>query len=402
MKVHYPYLIVGGGMAADAAVRGIRKIDTLNPIGLIGDEADPPYNRPPLSKGLWKRTPRAMPLSRIFRQTNAMGVDLMLGRTVTRVSPAEKHVLDDQGNEFTYEKLLLATGGSPIRIPLDPESPLLAERVIFFRTLADYRRLRSLTETCQDFAIIGGGFIGSEMAAVLAAQGKKVTLVFPETGICARAFPAPISDYLNRFFQERGVRVITGQWVRQVATEGNRILVHTDQETFSVDVVVAGLGIRPNETLAQTAGLTVRNGIWVDEFLRTSQADIFSAGDVINFYNPQLDQRLRVEHEENANISGQFAGQGMAGELERYDILPSVYSTLFDLNYDAVGELNPALETYFDWQEPFQKGVVYYLRENRVRGVLLWNLNHGLEAARQWIAAQEPVQFSDLKGQIRD
>jgi NADPH-dependent 2,4-dienoyl-CoA reductase/sulfur reductase-like enzyme len=180
---YYPYLIVGGGMTGDAAARGIRQIDPDRPIGLLGQEADPPYNRPPLSKALWKRGPRPMPLSRIWRQTDSLGVDLILGRSVTHLDAGQHQVVDDQGKIYQYDRLLLATGGSPVTLGINHE------RIIYFRTLEDYRRLRGLTETGQDFAVIGGGFIGSELAAALAGQGKDVTMIFPETGIGARVLP---------------------------------------------------------------------------------------------------------------------------------------------------------------------------------------------------------------------
>ncbi len=191
MAKHYPYLIIGGGMAADSAARGIRQVDPDRPIGLISREPDAPYNRPPLSKNLWKRGPRPFLLSRIWRNTASLGVDLHLGRTVLHFDPARKQVVDDLGEEYTYEKLLLATGGDPIR--LGPPG----ERVIYFRTLADYQRLRALVETGQRFAVIGGGFIGSEIAAALAGQDKEVTMIFPETGIGARVLPTEISRHLN-------------------------------------------------------------------------------------------------------------------------------------------------------------------------------------------------------------
>ncbi|MBE0698539.1 MAG: FAD-dependent oxidoreductase, partial [Anaerolineaceae bacterium] len=188
---HYPYLIIGGGMTADAAVRGIRQGDPQKAIGLIGEEPDPPYNRPPLSKALWKTGPRPMPLSRIWRGTANLGVDLHLGRKAIALDPGTKRVKDDQGDEYTYDQLLLATGGEPIRLGVEHE------RIVYFRTLADYQRLRSLAAAGQRFAVIGGGFIGSEIAAALTNQGKDVVMIFPENGIGARVLPAEVTTFLN-------------------------------------------------------------------------------------------------------------------------------------------------------------------------------------------------------------
>ena len=384
-------------MTADAAARGIRQIDADRPIGLISQEPDPPYNRPPLSKALWKRGPRPMPLSRIWRQTANLGVDLYLGRQGIRLDPDQKQIIDDQGDIYQYDRLLLATGGSPITLGVNHE------RIIYFRTLEDYRRLRGLAETGQRFAVIGGGFIGSEIAAALAGQGNDVTMIFPEAGLGARVLPGEISQFLNRYFQERGVRVLYGQLVRGLEPDDSGVTLLTDQgERLRVDGVVAGLGLRPNTTLAEQAGLASSNGIRVDETMHTSDANIFAAGDVANFYSPALRMRMRVEHEENANLTGLAAGHGMAGQPEPYTTLSSVYSTLFEINYDAVGLLDPSQEIVFDWHDPLIQGTAYYLNEQRqVTGVLLWNLNHGLDIARQLILKGETFQPQDLTGLIR-
>ena len=392
MARHYPYLIIGGGMAADAAARGIRQVDANGSIGLISQESDPPYNRPPLSKGLWKR----MPVSRIWRNTAGLGVELHLGRTAVTLDAGAQRVTDDQGDEYTFDQLLLATGGEPIRLAPD------SERLAAFRTLADYRRLRLMTETGQRFGVIGGGFIGSEVAAVLAAQGKEVTMIFPEDGIGARVLPQPVSQYLNGYFRERGVRVLAGEWVRGISSGVDAVQLQTDRESLSFDGVVAGLGIRPNLQLAQMAGLDTGSGaltgkgIVVDGFMRTNHPRIYAAGDVTLFYSPVLERWMRVEHEEHANLSGMAAGLNMAGQPSRYEHLPSVYSSMFDLHYDAVGELDPSHEIVYDWQEPYQKGAVFYRSGSQVRGVLLWNIYQGLEKARALIAAPEPHTLKGL------
>jgi len=164
---------------------------------------------------------------------------------------------------------------------------------------------------------------------------------------------------------------------------------------------VAGLGITPNTALAAAAGLAVDDGIVVDRLLRTSHPAIYAAGDAARFYNPALDRQLRVEHEDNANSMGRQAGRNMAGKEEPYDHLPFFYSDLFDLGYEAVGDLDARLDLVADWQEPFREGVIYYLRDGRVRGVLLWNVWGQVDAARELIAAREPRTPDDLRGRIR-
>jgi NADPH-dependent 2,4-dienoyl-CoA reductase/sulfur reductase-like enzyme len=171
-------------------------------------------------------------------------------------------------------------------------------------------------------------------------------------------------------------------------------------QTFYADGVIAGLGIEPNVSLAQAAGLEIDNGIVVDEGLRTSYPDIYAAGDVAHFFNPLLGKRIRVEHEDNANTMGRAAGQAMAGNSAPYHHLPFFYSDLFELGYEAVGELNPRLETVADWKERYREGVIYYLEHGRVRGVLLWNTWGQVDAARALIAEPGPFRAEDLRGRL--
>jgi NADPH-dependent 2,4-dienoyl-CoA reductase/sulfur reductase-like enzyme len=394
---HYTYLIVGGGMTAAAAVNGIREIDANGSIGLFSMESDPPYDRPPLSKGLWKGTA----LETVWRQLEKHGVELQLGCRVRSVDPYLKQTLDDKGTFHTFDKLLLATGGSPRQLPSG------GNQIIYFRTLGDYRRLRALADRGQRFAVIGGGFIGSEIAAALAMNRKQVVMVIPQQTIGRRVFPHDLGLYLNGYYRQKGVELRTEERVVRVEARGDFLAVKTrslktarDQEVM-VDGVVAGIGIQPNVELAQAAGLKVENGIVVDEFLRTNHPDIYAAGDVAAFYNRSLDKRIRVEHEDNANTMGRLAGRSMAGELEPYNYLPSFYSDLFELGYEAVGELSTKHEVVTDWKKSNQEGVIYYLENSRVRGVLLWNVWGQLDAARSLIAEVGPFHQKDLKGQLQ-
>lgn len=394
MTIHYNYLIIGGGMTADAAVHGIREVDSKGSIGLISKESQPPYDRPPLSKGLWKNKSK----EDIWRETEQMdGVELHLSCKAQSLDPDHKRILDTRKTAYTFDKLLLATGGTPRKLPFGND------QIIYFRTMDDYNQLQSLADENNRFAVIGGGFIGSEIAAALAMNKKDVVMIFPEAGIGGLSFPPELSSFLNDYYRDKGIEVLTGGMVNGLITHDGRLVLQTESNGEVVaDVVVAGIGIKPNTTLAETAGLEVSDkGIVVDKSLRTSHPDIYAAGDVAAFYNRDLEKRMRVEHEDNANTMGKLAGQAMAGKAVIYDHLPYFYSDLFDLGYEAVGELNPGLETFANWQEPYKKGVIYYLSgQGQVRGVILWNVWGQLDAARELIKETGPFTPEDLKGRL--
>jgi NADPH-dependent 2,4-dienoyl-CoA reductase/sulfur reductase-like enzyme len=387
----YEYLIIGGGMTADAAVSGIREVDRAGTIGLISSEPDAPYNRPPLTKALWKGEPETS----VWRGTEGSGAVLHLGRTATSVDASAHTVEDDQGERYGYKALLLATGGAPRSLPFP------AEGVIYYRTFRDYRALREMSEQHERFAVLGGGFIGSEIAAALRMNGKSVAMIVPEQGVCARVFPADLSRYVTGYYREKGVDVRAETLSSSVQRAGDGLEVGLKNgESLNVHGVVAGLGIVPNVALATALGMTVTDGIDVDERLRTAVDGVFAAGDVARFHSPALGIRLRVEHEDNALTMGHAAGRSMAGDEAPYHHLPFFYSDLFDLGYEAVGLLDARLETFSDWKEPNREGVIYYLDGGRVRGVLLWNVWNKVDDARKLIAEAGPHSASSLRGRI--
>lgn len=389
----FKYLIVGGGMAADSAAKGIRSVDNGGNIGMITDEPDPPYDRPPLSKGLWK----GKSVEKIWRKTEARGVMLFRERHAVSINPDRHEVVDHQGSIYHYDRLLLATGGTPRHHPASGSVP------IYYRTLGDYRRLRTLADENWRFIVVGGGFIGSEIAAALAMNGKNVVMAFPEPGICSNILPPDLTAIVNRCFEDKGIRMFRGRSVAKMAAMDDGVEVCLDDGNKLVaDAVVAGLGITPNTELAVQAGLDVDNGIMVDEYLQTSNENIFAAGDVACFHSSALDKRIRAEHEDNANAMGIMAGKNMAGAGETYHYLPYFYSDLFHIGYEAVGETDPSRHTVIEWVEPGEKGVVFYLNGEKVRGVLFWNIFGKLNAARQLIMSQGPYSSEGLKTWTRE
>jgi 3-phenylpropionate/trans-cinnamate dioxygenase ferredoxin reductase subunit len=374
------YLIVGGGMTADAAVKGIREHDGDGSIVLVGAEPHPPYKRPPLTKGLWSGGDEA----KIWKNTADAGAEVILGRRIVALDLAARRATDDQGDDYAYEKLLLATGGTPRRLGGGDDE------VIYYRTLDDFRKLKQITEGGASVVVIGAGFIGSELAASLTSAGAKVTMVFPETGVTSRVLPDGLARFVTEYFREKGVEMLSEDTVASVAGT----TVHTGSgRTLEADAVVAGLGIVPNVDLAEAAGLPVDNGIVVDRYGRVDgRDDVFAAGDVANYPNLVLGGQFRVEHEDHANTHGRFVGANMAGANQPYDHLPLFYSDLFDLGYEAVGEVDSRLATVETWEEPNRKGTIAYVDDaGRPRGFLLWNVWDKVDAARELIRAGEPV-----------
>ena len=389
----YRYLIVGGGMTGDAACKGIRSVDPDGSIGLVGAEADPPYARPPLSKGLWLGKDE----SSIWRGTAEQGVDLHLGRTIASLDLDARTATDERGDTYAYERLLLATGGRPREIAGAPDG------LIHYRTLADYHALRERATDGARVVVVGGGFIGSEVAAATAQNGCAVTMIFPEDGICARLLPHDLSLSLNDHYRGKGVGVVAGELVAAVERNGAGFRVTTQGGgAYDADVVVAGLGIVPNDELASASGLPADNGIPVDDRGRAGgREDVFAAGDVASFPARDLGRNLRVEHEDHAKSHGHQVGRNMAGADEPYDHLPFFYSDMFELGYEAVGELDPRLDTRTAWAEPFRKGVVCYQdAEERPRGFLLWDVWGKVDAATELIRSGAPVGESQLEGLV--
>lgn len=368
-------------MAAASAITGIREIDDVGSIGIITAEPHSPYNRPPLSKLLW----RGKPVSSIWRKANSGTATFHRARTARTLDPRTKQVVDDQGEIYHFDKLLLATGSTPRRLPFGGDG------IIYYRTLDDYERVRTLADRGGHFAVIGAGFIGTEMAAALSMNGKHVTLIFPDEAVGSRLYPARLARTLNALFRSKGVEVVPG--ARAIGCEsrdGTQILRIRDtgsgrERTIVADGVIAGIGVEPNVELARAAGLEVGDGIRVDASLRTSHPDIFAAGDVASVYNAALESWRRVEHADNANSTGGYAGVAMAGRTVSYEYLPFFYSDLFEVGYEAVGEVDSRLEMIEEWRIPDVEGTVTYLRDGRVRGALYWNVYGSIGAGRRTI-----------------
>ena len=393
MEEHvYDYLIIGAGMAADAAAKAIRTADAEATIGIVGGEKQAPYERPPLTKALWKGDKA---IDSIDLGTVRSGATLHLQRWIEELDRDDRSARDDRGDRYRYRRLLLATGAAPRKLPF------AGDRVINYRTLDDYLALRRYAVPGAKIAVVGGGFIGSEIAASLNTVGCQATMLFPGESLGAGRFPAALAKFIDGYYRERGVTLMPGVKVVDGKADADGVEVAlSDGTTCRADAVVAGLGVTPNTSLAERAGLRVDNGIVVDEHLRSSDSDIFAAGDVANFHNAALDLRQRVEHENAAISMGEHAGRAMTGAGEAYTLLPYFYSDLFDLGYEAVGLLDDRLDVVENWTVPYREGVVYYIDNGRVRGVLLWNVWGQVDAARELIAERGPHDAESVRGRL--
>lgn len=389
----YEYVIVGGGMVADAAAKGIRERDASGAILILSDDVDQPYTRPALSKKLWT-DPDFSPADNDLGTVDATGAEIRLETTVTAIDTDGRTVTTSAGDTVGYGRLLLATGGRPKRLELPDD-----DRIVFFRTAADYRRLRERSGEGRHVAVVGGGYVGSELAAALVQNDTVVTLVFPDEKLGASLFPASVDERFEDAFTEHGVILRPGRRLETATADDEGVhLALDDGSTLDVDSVVVGLGIEPNVELAESAGIATDDGIVVDARLATSDPFVFSAGDVASYPDPILGRR-RVEHVDNAKEQGAAVGRILAGSDETYAHTPYYYSKVFDLSYEAVGRLDTSLQTVED-PKGEGKTVVYYLEDGVPVGVLLWNVPDSTDRARQVLTEAGALTPDNLVGLI--
>ena len=398
IKQSYDYVIVGGGVAAASAVKGIRTEDGSGTIAVLGSEPDKPVYRPALSKDLWLKDDATLEGNSLAGDLDDDDhVDLVLDTTVTAIDPDAHVVRLADGSSVGYGKVLLATGAEPRTLAVDP-----GPRVIYYRTSADYERLRAIVDADSHVVVVGGGYIGSEMASALVQNDVAVTLVLDLKDVQEQMFPRALAASLTKAFADRGVTIVHGS-VDSGGETGEGVSIRLKDGTeITADVAVIGVGVLPRTGLAEAAGLDVDNGITVDEHLRTSATDVYAAGDVASYPDALLGRR-RVEHVDHAEKSGELAGRVMAGADATYDYTPFFWSDILDAGYEAIGETSSRLDMVEDWKDgQIGTGVVYYLKSDQVRGVLLWNVWDSVDQARELIAetAKQPVDPESLRGRI--
>jgi 3-phenylpropionate/trans-cinnamate dioxygenase ferredoxin reductase subunit len=396
----YTYIIVGAGLAGGFAADAIRERDRKGSVLLVGDEKHLPYDRPALSKKLWFGKKK---VEEIFlhdqKYYDEKSIQVRPGTRIKELDARKKVVKDENGSSYRYEKLLLATGGVPRTLSI-PGGDI--EGICYYRYLDDYLRIKAEAKEGKSAVVIGGGFIGSEIAAALNINQVRVNMIFLESYLVQRLFPDYLGKAIQQHYIERGITILSGDQPVSIVKCGGKFLTRTGKgKEIESDLLIIGVGITPVTDLAQQAGLKVSNGIEVNEYLQTSDPDVYAAGDNAFFPYQALGQSMRVEHWDNAVNQGKWAGRNMAGTNEKYDYLPYFFSDLFEFGYEAVGEVDSRLETFADWQKENDTGVIYYLKEGKVRGAMMCNVWGKIDAARELIKKGEKAKPQSLTGLIR-
>ncbi|HTP04271.1 MAG TPA: FAD-dependent oxidoreductase [Nitrospirota bacterium] len=396
----FMYVIVGGGLAGTSAIEGIRELDKKGSILLIAGEKHPPYDRPPLSKKLWfgkKKVEEIFLHDEKFYGQN--GVTVKTGTMVTSLDATKKILVDHKDNTYGFKKLLLATGGFPRTLPI-PGGNL--EGICYYRYIDDYLRIRQEASAGKSAVVIGGGFIGSEIAAALNINKVDVTMIFPDPYLVNRVFPEYLGRAIQDQYRSRGIKILSNEQPSVFSKNANKFMTYTlSGKKVESDMVIVGIGIAPYLDLARNAGLQTADGILVDEYLKTSLSDIYAAGDNAFFPYQVLGKQTRIEHWDNALNQGKWAGRNMAGAREPFTYMPYFFSDLFEFGYEAVGEVDARLETFADWQKENDTGVIYYLKDGKVRGAMMCNVWEKVEAARTLIRKGETMTPEKLRGAIR-
>ncbi len=399
----YTYIIIGGGLAGGKAVDGIREEDEEGRIALITREPHRPYHRPPLSKGyLLGKEPEAEVYVAEADYYTDNRVTLFMETEATSIDPQTHTVILDDNRVLSYDKLLLATGGKAKRLDL-PGSDL--GNVFTLRTIEDSDHIRDAQAPAQQALVLGGSFIGSEVAAGLAMMGEEVTMAFPESRLLERIVPQAMSEWLHEAYAAHNVRILPGITPERLLGGSQVERAELSNGALpKVDLVVMGVGITLNTGLAEEAGLETRDGdnaLLVNQLLQTSDPDVYAAGDIAAWPDPTFEKRLRVEHWDVAYNQGLQAGRNMAGAGEVYEVLPYFFSDLFDLSFEVWGDLSA-------WDQTVQRGdlarrsaAFYYFDEGKLTGVLAMGRPEEEREAMQQLVQAKP-QHRDVAEQLRD
>jgi 3-phenylpropionate/trans-cinnamate dioxygenase ferredoxin reductase subunit len=374
-----PHVIVGASLAGASAAAALRKEGFDGRVVLIGEERERPYERPELSKGYLRGEAgtdlHVHPES--FYEEH--GVELLSGAPVGEIDVTRRRVR--LGDDWIgFDRLLLATGATPRRLAV-PGSDL--DGIVTLRTMADADRIREQAARAERIVVIGGGWIGSEVAASLRQLGHDVTLLLPTQNPLEHVLGAELGAMYRLAHEEHGVRIVAGTTATGFEGRTRVAAVRTaDGRAIPADLVVVGIGAVPRVELAERAGLAVDNGVLVDARLETSVAGIFAAGDVANAVHPHYGRRLRVEHWDNAKRQGRAAAANMLGQAKPYDRIPYFYSDQYDIGMEYTGLASPDDQVVSRGDRQRREFIAFWLRDGRVMAgmnVNIWDVAPEIE-----------------------
>jgi 3-phenylpropionate/trans-cinnamate dioxygenase ferredoxin reductase subunit len=379
------FVIAGAGLAGAKAAETLREEGFTGRLLLIGDEIERPYERPPLSKGfLLDKEPREKAHVHEADWYDKHDVELRVGASVAAVDRDAHEVRLSTREPIRYTRLLLATGASPRRLDV-PGSKL--QGIHYLRTMADSAALKqALAHGGRRVVVAGAGWIGLETAAAARAHGNDVTMIEPEPAPLHTAMGPELGGMFGDLHREHGVDLRLDQGVAGFWGAGQvSAVVTSGGAEVPADVVIVGIGVRPNTGLAEEAGLEVSDGVLVDQSLRTSDPDIFAAGDVANAYNPLLGRRVRVEHWANALNGGPAAARAMLGQDVVYDRIPYFFSDQYDLGMEMSGVASPGEydEVVYRGDPGAREFVAFWLSGGRVvagMNVNVWDVTGDVQA----------------------
>ncbi|AOL17513.1 hypothetical protein BFU36_13210 [Sulfolobus sp. A20] len=369
------YLIVGGGLAGGYASLSIREKDKNGKILLISEEKELPYDRVPLSKEfLLDKIAKEQLYITTREELESNAVNVELGRRVIQIDLSNRVAKLDNNEKVSFKKILISTGGSPRRLRIEGSN---LDGIYYFRTLDDAERIKSKLSSVGNVIIVGGGFIGCELASALNVKGLKVTIVEMLDSLLGAVLDKEMATWITKYFLDKGVNLKLNTRISKFIGENNKVIgVETDKgEIIKGDLVIVAVGISPNDSLAKDAGLKVDNGVIVNEYLESDVKGVFSAGDVARFLSPIYNEYMRIEHYDVAVKQGKIAGYNMVGEMKKFDEIPYFFSRMFDakLNFKVYGVLNRYDNIV--QRGPDGKGgmIRFYLKGNVINGIMLVN-----------------------------
>jgi NADPH-dependent 2,4-dienoyl-CoA reductase/sulfur reductase-like enzyme len=391
------YIILGGGMVAgyaakELAGRGLKSGE----LAIISADTALPYERPPLSKGfLAGKDDETSILINSGDWYREHGIEVRVDTVIERIDPNKKLLRSNSGEEFECQHLLLATGARARKLDVDGNN---LRNVFYLRSLKDSETIRSESASAKEAVIIGGGFIGMEVASVLTQKGIQATLVIREDRVWSRVFTPPMSAFFEQYYTARGVRIVKEARVASLEGKGAvQAVVFGDGKKISCDVVVVGVGAVPVTEPVEKSGVTVENGIVVNEYLEAERAGIYAAGDVANYPDKIFGKRRRVEHWDNAVSQGQHWAQVVLGEKEPFIHVPYFFSDVFDLSYELWGDPEGANETVVRGDSNTSSFSVWWLKDNQVVAAFVMNRpDEERQVAPEWIKSRQTVSRERL------